>query len=435
MKREIKEIDQCTRELTITVESEKALEDYRKVLKKYQKLAAIPGFRKGKAPFSMVENMYGSYAQEEYVNEYMESYYQKALDEGDIQPVSAAEPVKVDWKKGQDFVAVFKFDVKPDFEIQKYLDLEIPFEEVVLTDEAVDHTIEEMRKKMGTIEEIKEEISNGDLVTISFTFPEMEGENKTPIEREIEVGNHQYIEALDDELIGRRAGEVVESILFAEKEGEEKSNKFANQKARIEIKKVKTNVMPKLDDEFAKDADYENLAEMKEKIREELQADITRRNKETYDESVTYTLIKENPFKVPNALIESYAKDMAKPAADAYNIPIDKLLPQYRMMAEIQIKKFYILDKLKQIENIEVNENDLEEMITEAAMNLNISVEEYKEKYKAVIDGERFKDAIIDKKIYDLIKASSKTVPYPANLNNENEDGIEDAEIIEESEE
>ncbi len=430
MKKEIKEISQCVRELTITIESSVALGDYNKILRKYRKIATVPGFRKGKAPLSILENMYGQQAKEEYLSENLEIYFKEALTDEKINPVSIAEPLSVTWNKGEDFVAVFRYEVKPEIEIKKYKGLEIPFENAQLTDEAIDITIESLRTKMGNLEEVDDVVKMNDTVSISFTFPELNLEKEDSIEREIVVGNHQFSKSLDEKIIGKRIGDEFTSVLF---EKTEDNNKFANAEAKISIKKIKSNILPVLNDAFAKEADYENMEEMRAKIGEELQKDIDKQNKQKFDEAVTYTLIKENKFEIPASIVESYAKDMAKPMAEAYKIPVEKVINQYRVLAEIEIKKFYILEKLEQLEKIDVTDNDIEEMIAEMSENMNISSDEYKEKYKSEIESDNFRKAIVDKKIYNLIKASSKVVPYP--IPNEKDDNgtlIEDAEIIEE---
>ncbi|NQT65542.1 MAG: hypothetical protein HQ554_05130, partial [FCB group bacterium] len=145
MKTSIKETSQCVRELTITIEAENAITDYNKIVNQYKKYVAIPGFRKGKAPISMIEKSFGPQIKEEYYNQKLGEYYKEAIDTENIHPINQGEASDFDWEKGKDLVVTFKYEVMPEIKIENYKGLKIPFEPVKFKNEMVEATLDEYR--------------------------------------------------------------------------------------------------------------------------------------------------------------------------------------------------------------------------------------------------------------------------------------------------
>ncbi len=411
MKKEFKEISQCVREMTLTVPAETAEKDYVKVLKDFRKYAAVPGFRKGKAPMSMVEKLYGAHAKEEFIKAKLPEYYTEAIDDDEMVPISQGQPLKWDWEKGKDFTATFRFEVKPEIKVDKYKELEVPFEKQELPDDAVDGTIEEMRRKMANIEETDKAVESGNIVNVDIQLPGEDGEYKDPFSRELAVGENQFSKEFNEKIIGLKKGEDFTAHLFEPKEDDD--SELLKKEAKVTVNAVKVEVLPEIDDDLAKDADYDSLDEMKEKIVEELQKNLDKENERALKDAITMKLISENPFDVPPSLVENYAMNMAKPMAQQYNIPVEQLLEGYKKLAEMEIKKYYIIDELKKVETFEITEDDKKDMIDELSANMNMTAEEYSEKYKSFVGTPDFEEAIKEKKLYKLIEESSTFVKLP----------------------
>ena len=109
MKIEIKDISESVKELIININAEEALKEYNKILKKFKNYVVMPGFRKGKAPVDMIERNYGEHAKEEFYNQKLGDYYKTAIDEKKLKPVNQGEATNVEWEKGKDLIATFKY--------------------------------------------------------------------------------------------------------------------------------------------------------------------------------------------------------------------------------------------------------------------------------------------------------------------------------------
>jgi trigger factor len=405
VKQEIKEISPCVREIHLTVESERTEADFQAVLREFARYAVVPGFRKGKAPMRMVEQMYGSHARDEFVQRKLQDYYVEAIDAVDQHPITEGKPVTFSWDRGQDLTAVFHYEVKPEVVVQKHTGLEIPFEMMTLADDDLDHQIEHIREHSGAIEPVEGPVESGDFVSVTMQIPSADGEPSS-VNREIHVNGDMYSTELHQNLIGKVVGDRFESMVI----NNAKDDSPFSKPLTVIINGIKRNHMPPLDDEFAKDLGYESLAEMRAKVAEEMQRQIDQQNKKGLKNAIVDKLIEENPVEAPPSAVERYARELAEAYAKENGGRADQLLPLYKIFAERDFKKYYIVEKLKQMEPVEVTDTDRDEMIAELAANVGVTPEEYRDRYSAQIESEDFADAIVEKIIFDRIQASSTLV-------------------------
>ena len=416
MKHELKEISQTIRELKITIDANGALADYKRVLNEFKKYVAIPGFRKGKAPVSKVEKMYGEHAIEQFYNDKLNDYYKSALDEIDENPINAGEATNIEWEKGKDLVATFRFEVMPKIEVKNYNNLEIPFEETKFEEKMIDETIQDFREKMATEKEIEDKIEEGHTVKATIGFLDEEGNISKEINREFIASDNVYCKSFNNKIIGSKVGDDFTSILFTKSEttnDEEIGEKFRGADFNVKIDSASEKELPELNDEFAKDLEYDSVAQLRETIETELKKKLEQENREQLHNAIVSKLIKENPFELPASLIDKYAEDMAKPYAEAYKMDVEKLIPMYKSLAEFNMKSHYLIEELKKVENINITDEDKEALIAEDAKNANMDLEKFKEVNKSQIESKDFKYIAEEKKLFDLIKKTAKYVALP----------------------
>ena len=416
MKIEVKNISTTVNELTLTVPAEDAAKEYNKVLNSFKKMVVIPGFRKGKAPQHMLEKLYGEHAKEEFFNQKLGVFYKKALDTENITPINQGEVVDAKWEKGSDLVAVYRYEVMPEIKVENYEGLEVPFEETPFKPEMIEATLEDFRKQMGSEEEIDVATANGDVITAKFKFLDEDKNVTKEINRTFALGDNVYCASFNSKLAGSKIGDEVETLLFtkADKhEDEEITSDLFGKKFLVEVTGITRQILPEINDDFAKDLEYDSLDEMKAKLEEELKGRLDKENFNRKREAILAKLIEANPFELPKSMLENYAHSMAKPYAEQYNMEIDQLVPIYMQMAEFNMKSHYILDEYKKSVNLEITDEDKEVIIKEAADNMKIDVAKYKELYAKQIEDEDFTYAAAEKKVIDQIAAASKFVAVP----------------------
>lgn len=429
MKTEVKEITQCIRELTVTIEATEASTSYNAILNKVKKQVAIPGFRKGKAPNTLIEKHYHDYIKEEFLNEKVGEYYKSALDELDISPINQGEATDVKWEKGTDLIATYRFEIFPEVELKQYKDLEIPFEPIEFKKEMIEESINDFRNKMA--EEIDSESvpEKGDILNVTVNFLDEEGNPTKEIERTFNFSDNQYSKQFNNNIAKLKVGDEVKTKLFTQKQksdDKEIDDSIKNNLFLVKVNSIKHKVLPEVNEDFAKDLEYANVAEMNKKIEEDLKKNIQTQNENRKRESIMAQLIEKNPFELPQSVVKQYAESMAKPAAEAYKIDLEQVIPMYTHMAEFNLKTHYIMEKVKKNIEINISDEEKEEAIKEAALKLKMDIDKYKKLYKKQIEEPDFLYAIEERKALEYLEKNSKIVPYPQPEENKSEKTKED---------
>ncbi len=415
MKTSIKETNQCVRELTITIESENAIADYNKIVNQFKKYVAVPGFRKGKAPISMIEKSFGPQIKEEFYNQKLGEYYKEAIDAENIHPINQGEASDFDWEKGKDLVVTFKYEVMPEIKVNKYKALEIPFEPVKFKKDMVDATLDEYRNKMAT-ETPVDVAEKGNIIEATFKFLDENNEVTKKVNRTFILDENQYSKSFNTKLSGLKVDDEVKTKLFTKSQKSDDSEIDSSIKDRdflVKINTIKRKDIPEVNDDFAKDLEYDSLKELNSKVEEELKGKIDEDNKNNMKSAVLAQLIDENAFELPQSIVKQVAENMAKPYAEAYKMELEQMTQMYMGVAEFNLKGHYLIDEIKKIEEVKISDEEKEVIIKEAAENVKMDIDKYKKMYKKQIESSDFTYAAEEDKVIEIIKESSKFVALP----------------------
>jgi len=415
LKTSIKETSQCVRELTITIESENAIADYNKIVNQFKKYVAIPGFRKGKAPISMIVKSFGPQIKDEFYNQKLGEYYKEAIDAENIHPINQGEASDFEWEKGKDLVVTFKYEVMPEIKVNKYKSLEIPFEPVKFKKDMIDATLDEYRNKMAT--ETPVEISEtGCIIDATLKFLDENDKVTKEVNRKFVLGENQYSKSFNTKLTNLKVDDEVKTKLFTKSQKSEDSeidNSIKDRDFLVKINTIKLKVIPEINDDFAKDLEYDSLKDLNSKVEEELKGKIEEDNKNNMKSAVLAQLIDENSFELPQSIVKQVAENMAKPYAEAYKMELDQMTQMYMSVAEFNLKGHYLIDEIKKIEEIKISDEEKEIIIKEAAENVKMDIEKYKKMYKKQIESSDFTYAAEEDKVIEIIKESSRFVALP----------------------
>ncbi|MEA2097122.1 MAG: trigger factor [Candidatus Cloacimonadota bacterium] len=415
MKTSIKESSQCVRELTITIESKTAIADYNKIVNQFKKYVAIPGFRKGKAPLSMIEKSFGPQIKDEFYNQKLGDYYKDAIDAENIHPINQGEASEFEWEKGNDLVVTFKYEIMPEIKVKKYKELKIPFEPVKFKKEMIDATLDEYRNKMAT-ETPVETAETGSIIDATIKFLNENNEVTKEVNRKFVLGENQYSKSFNTKLTDAKVEDEFKTKLFTKSQKSEDvdiDNSIKDRDFLVKINAIKQKDIPELNDDFAKDLEYDSLKDLESKLEIELKAKIDKDNKSNMKNAVLAQLIDENTFELPQSIVKQVAENMAKPYAETYKMELDQITNMYIGVAEFNLKGHYLIEEIKKIEEIKISNDEKENIIIKAAENVKMDIEKYKKMYKNQIENNDFIYAAEEDKVIELIKKSSKFVALP----------------------
>ena len=344
--------------LEFTIEAKKFDEAILKVYGKSAKYFNIPGFRKGKAPFNIVERMYGDQIfYEDAFNELVPPIYEKEIEENKIEAVSKPHIDIVNMKKGEDLVFTAIVQTRPEVELGKYKGIELKKIEYPVTDKDIEHELEHMQEHNArTITVEDRAVKDKDIAVIDFEgFVDGKPfEGGKAEKHELGIGSKTFIPGFEDQVIGMKI----------------------NEEKDINVK------FPEVDDEFAKDvSEFDTLQQIKESIKEKMQAENDHKAKHETESAAIEAVAKNTKIDIPSGMIETEVDAMIRDLEQqlAYQgINVEQYLhimnktrkdleDNYKEQAERNIVSRLILEEIIKAEKIEATDEEIAEKIKEMA--------------------------------------------------------------------
>lgn len=408
MSLQVEKLEKNMAKLTIEVPAEEFDAAIKNAYNKNKNKFSIPGFRKGKAPLAMLEKMYGAgIFYEDAANEVIDASYPKAAEESKEEIVSTPEIKVTQIEKGKAFIYEATVALKPEVTLGEYKGVEVKKAEAVVTDEDVENELTAARKKNGRLIDVEDgAIEDGDNTIIDFTgyIDDKTFDGGAGTDYPLVIGSHSFIEGFEDQLIGKKKGETCDvNVTFpAEYHADELAGKSA--KFVVTIKEVKRNELPELNDEFASEvSDFDTLDEYKADIRKKLQEKKEQDAKVENENNVIEKVVENAQMELPQPMVDTQAREMVENYArrlqsQGLNIndymkytgmTPEKLMEQMRPEAEKRIKTRLVLEKVVEVENVEVSDEKLDEQINEIAASYKLEGAKLKE-----MMGEREKEQI-----------------------------------------
>lgn len=408
MSLQVEKLEKNMAKLTIEVSAEEFDAAIKNAYNKNKNKFSIPGFRKGKAPLAMLEKMYGAgIFYEDAANEVIDASYPKAAEESKEEIVSTPEIKVTQIEKGKAFIYEATVALKPEVTLGEYKGVEVKKAEAVVTDEDVENELTAARKKNGRLIDVEDgAIEDGDNTIIDFTgyIDDKTFDGGAGTDYPLVIGSHSFIEGFEDQLIGKKKGETCDvNVTFpAEYHADELAGKPA--KFVVTIKEVKRNELPELNDEFASEvSDFDTLDEYKADIRKKLQEKKEQDAKVENENHVIEKVVENAQMELPQPMVDTQAREMVENYArrlQSQGLDIndymkytgmtpEKLMEQMRPEAEKRIKTRLVLEKVVEVENVEVSDEKLDEQINEIAASYKLEGAKLKE-----MMGEREKEQI-----------------------------------------
>ncbi|MEO8514933.1 MAG: trigger factor, partial [Ignavibacteria bacterium] len=362
---------------------------FEKAFTKYQKKAEIPGFRKGKAPVSMIKRMYGDMIEQASLEDVANDIYKNYLDETKIQPLGEAQMVDMDYEAKQLFKFKIKYEVKPEFELADYKGIELNRTVHNITEKTIDEEVKYIQSKHVT--HVEAEKADGDEFTITMDVQKLDDSGNEIIgqsDKDVRfyLNDPQINKEFKEQIENIAVGDERILILPAQEEG-------TVEKYKVTCKKVEKVVFPELNEEFFKhvfrDEEIKTVDEFREKVKKDLEGMFKNISEQEVRNNVVSELIKLNDITAPDTLVEnilnSYVEDM-KNQNPKRQLPADFDEEEYRnskrVEATLQVKWYLIRDKIIANENMEVTDKDLEPIIEADAKKYNLPVDKIKTVYE-----------------------------------------------------
>lgn len=357
---------------------------------------AVQGFRKGKAPRSVIEAQYGAntFTQIALDNAFDASYHEIMEKEKDIDPIDSPK-VMMDKYTEKEVVISMEIPVLPEFELGQYKGLTFKRPENVVSEEHVQEHIDHNLMRGSKLVDSENPVAMDDVVNLNFegfvdgkAFDGGKAENY-----QLKIGSHTFIDTFEDQLIGLKKGDTKDVVVRFPKEYHEKSLADKEATFKVLINNIRTRIMPKFDEEFVKNtSEFDTIEAYKENIKSIITKEQEAKIERDLDNQIVDAIVNNTNLEIPTELVDREQERMILGLQDQlaqqglrledYLAYIGKSMEDYkaeqRQYAEKNVKTRFILERIITTENITVSNEEFNARLEEFAKMQNVSLDELK---------------------------------------------------------
>lgn len=387
------------------------------------KKVCIRGFRQGRVPLHILKGYYGDTVKEQVTAKLIRDSYPGAVNQAGIKPISNPVFEDIDFTEGNDFKYSVIVEIKPDIEVSEYVGIEVVKESPKIEHEDLKKKLENLREAQGYLKSIEDSrpVKEGDFVTVdleTFVNGRLVKGGKTE-NYQIEIGANKVNQDLEKGLIGAFPGELKEIGVIFPKNFHNPSLAGKQATFKAMVREIKEKILPELDDAFAKDlGDYRSLEDLKTSLREDIKKSEEMRIDAELKHNLLSKLIEQTAFELPEVLVDYEIEKMMtgtkqKLISGDLNISgmdFASLKAEFKTEAEKRVRGRLILEKIAELESIEVHDDDVEKNLKEIAAHLEQDVDTVKEFHIRNNLMDSLKKRILEEKALNFLLEKAKII-------------------------
>ena len=385
----------CQREIAVEISADIVKTETDSLVNRYQKLARVPGFRKGKVPASVIRQRFAEEIKNDVVDALVPRYFREEAKKQNLAPVSQPRVSDLHIHEGEPLTFKASFEILPEFKLAPYDDIRVTTIDTTVTDEDVETAVNNLRERHATYTAVEDDrpLGDGDFAVVGFKGTPKEGDaDAKPVEVDeimVEIGGENTITEFSENLRGAKSGEtrtfdVNYADDFADKRLAGKSMTY-----EVSVKGIKTKSVPELTDDFAKElgAELHTVDELRTRLRENMKAEKEHEAAHQGKDKLVEELVKRNDFPVPNAMLNEQIdlrleRGLRALAAqgmrteDMKRMDFDRLRLGQREAALREVKASLILEQIADEEQIEVSDEEFDREVEALAAQSKQTVEQ-----------------------------------------------------------
>ena len=385
----------------------------------------VPGFRKGKAPRKLIENMYGEGVFYDDAFELVaQPAYEEAIKAENLQVVDRPQVDVQQIGAGQELKYTLEVFVKPDVTLGEYKGVAVEKNVEKVTDEAVDARIQNDVERASTTQDVTDRaVENGDIVNLDYagSVDGVAFEGGTAQGQSLTIGSGMFIPGFEEQMVGMNIGEERDlSVKFPE---QYHADNLAGKDAvfHVKVNGIQTKVRPELDDDFAADvSEFDTFEAYKANIVADLEKNAADRAEASLEDALVQKVVDAADCDIPDAMIQDEITTMLREMEmrmmyqgirfEDYlkytGQTLDQVRENYKPEAANRVKTQLVLEAVAKAENIVPTDEDVDETIADQAKRVNRDVEEFKASLSEQ-QKEYLKETAGIKKVIDFLKANA----------------------------
>ena len=440
--KEPRPLGECEREISIEIPAETVSRELESFVARYQKMARVPGFRRGKTPASLVRRRFADELKQEVVESLVPKYFREQVEKLGFAPISQPKITDFHFEDSEPLRFKATFEVMPTIEVAPYSDLRAEKGEVSVSEDEVVRELEALRESQATYNSIEEDrgLQDGDFAQASFTGTPIErqatglvdpsgrpvssGHEETkprgsqPVHMDdvlVDIGGANTVREFTESLRGGKAGEERTFIITYPEDAQDKRLAGKTLEYKVQIKGIKKKQVPELNDDFAKElGDFKSLQDLRTKIHEQLESQKRHEIEHTAKDKLVEELVNRNHFPVPESLVDQQVTSRLERGFRALAAqgmrPEDMRKMDFRRLRQAQrdaalreVKASLILEQIADKENIQASDADLDLEVARFAQQSRQPVEAVRKKLTDEGTLERMRERIRNEKTLDFL--------------------------------
>lgn len=426
MKIIIKELNAFSREFFIEIPWSGIEKDFNKFAVDFSKKIKIPGFRPGKVPKKILMERFQPSIEAEFVENSVNKYYSNALEQKMITPVNQGSVSEIDFKFENYFKFKVAFEIEPKIEVPKFKKNTFKIEktEYVTDDVDIDMAIDDVRMRNADIKTVENGSKVDDFIICDLQEVDISG---IPIIGEkletkyIKIGQAPFDGDNQEKLLNLKPEQKV-NVKIPKDENKELAN------YELLVKNVERQVLPELNNDFAKIADPQakDLADFRDRVSQQIHDAYTQKTEESITQQLCDAVINKVNPQFPESMADSYLNHMVNDvmARNQGQLEIEKVRETYKPIAEQSLKWYLIRKAIVREKSFEVTKEEVVQFIEKKKTENPQQEKEIDKFYKKPSNRERIEDNLIEKKVLAYLTEFAKIKEaklYTKDLRNKSE--------------
>jgi len=367
------------REVAVEVPAEEVTRQTEALIQKYQKLARLPGFRKGHAPASIIRQRFSEEIKSDVVEALVPRYFRQEAERQGLVPVSQPRVTDLHIHDGEPLRFKASFEVLPEIKVEGYKELRADKPEITVTEEEVQHSLDHLREQGASYSAIEgRAAADGDFAQVALDGRPKEGTEGQPVHMDdvlVEINGKNTMSEFTENLRGASAGDERTFDVVYPEDSQDKRLAGKTFTYNVKMLSLKQKNLPELNDDFAKElGDFTGIEDVRKRIRENMEAEKKQNAERESKDKLDAELVKRNEFEVPESLVDHQIdvrleRGLRALAAqgmrqeDMKKMDFNRLRAGQRDQAEQEVKASLLLDKIADLEKIEVSDEEIDREI------------------------------------------------------------------------
>jgi trigger factor len=406
------------REIQVEIPASEVTRETETLIQKYQKLARIPGFRRGHVPPSVIRQRFSQDIKNDVVDALVPRYFRKEADKLGLVPVSQPRVTDLHVHDGEPLRFKASFEIMPTIRAEGYRELRAEKPAISVTDEEVEESLKGLREQHAAFTSVEgRALADGDFAQVSLDGEPKDGEGK-PVHMDdilVEIAGTNTMPEFTENLRGAATGD---ERRFGVQYPEDSSDKRLAGKTftyTVRVHGIKQKSLPELNDQFAKElGEFANLDEVRKRIREGMEAERKHNAEREAKDKLVAELVKRNEFEVPEALVERQVDirlerglraltAQGMKAEEIKKMDFNRLRVGQREQALQEVKASLLLDRIAEEEKIEVSDAEIDREIEALAKQSKQTSEEIRARLTRDGALDRIRNRIRSEKTLDFL--------------------------------